>query len=221
MKIKEVIKKRRGLYAIVFEGNLDLSFCEHEEDSQGNLLLDEYLVDNAKIKQGKEFSEEEIVYMVDESHRRRAKQRALWYLSRGDMSEKELADKLLKSFPTRAVIYAIDRMKIYGYIDDEKYAARLAERLVKDKLTSKRNAAYQMTVKGLSRELVESSLEEIDNNPIETITEIINKKYLKKLQGEDGVKKVVAALLRLGFNYSDIKTAIKSIHEEAEFNIFD
>ena len=51
-------------------------------------------------------------------------------------------------------------------------------------------------------------------DPVDSITEIINKSYLRKLREENGRDKVIAALARRGFSYSDIKSALNKILNE-------
>ncbi len=48
----------------------------------------------------------------------------------------------------------------------------------------------------------------------DTIVELITKKYASKLEQENGREKVIAALQRKGFSYSDIKSAFYRLEED-------
>ncbi len=57
-------------------------------------------------------------------------------------------------------------------------------------------------------------MEDSEVDSVESIITIINKKYLSKLNAENGKEKVVAALMRKGFSYGDIKSAFYRIENE-------
>ena len=60
---------------------------------------------------------------------------------------------------------------------------------------------------------MENTIDSIDNDPQKSIIILIKKKYANKLNDEKGKKRTVDALLRLGYSYSDIKTALNQISE--------
>jgi len=53
---------------------------------------------------------------------------------------------------------------------------------------------------------------EIDN--VSAVVDLIFTKYRNKLDAQDGNKKVIAALMRKGFSYSDIREAFDRIENE-------
>lgn len=216
MRIIEVKKRRKSLFAIVFEEGTDLSFCTPEKDSLGLPLLDAGLVAEKNLSAETELSNEEFKELVCESCRRRAKSRAMWYLSRGDHSEKELFLKLKRAFPEHAAAFAVEKMKEYGYLNDERYAERLAQSLLCGKKVGVREAQAVMTAKGIDRETARYALEDVECDTVSVIKELVNKKYKNRLTEEKGVQKVIAALARRGFSFSDIREALKSLDCEAE-----
>ena len=60
-------------------------------------------------------------------------------------------------------------MEELGLINDEAYAARLAEQLLFVKKVSARDAIYQMTARGLPRETVEQAVETLSPDPAEQL----------------------------------------------------
>ena len=214
MRITEVRKRRKSLFAILFEGELSIKGAE--TDSQGVLLLDAGLVAEKNLSADTELSVAEIEQLVCESQYRRAKSRALWYLSRGDLSEKELYLKLKKVFSEQASRAATDKMVEYGYINDERYAARLAEALLLGKKVGVAEARAVMASKGIDREVAKYALMDVECDTVSVIKELINKKYKNRLAEEKGAQKVIAALARRGFSFSDIREALKNLECEVE-----
>lgn len=144
----------------------------------------------------------------------RAKSRALWYLDRMDYSEKALYDKLiLKGFDKKACSAVIAKFIELGLLDDRRYAERLCEKLLNSG-NSKRAAAQKMMQKGLSYDLCKEILEETEADEGDTLSKLIERKYLEKLSDSNNYHKVYAALVRRGFSYSDVRNALKKYTED-------
>ena len=180
-------------------------------DDGSELLLDSELIIIENIKIGSEVEDtENLKYLSDY---KRAKSRALWYLSRGDLSEKTLYEKLARGdFSKRASQDAVERMKELGLVNDEAYAARMAEYLMNSGV-SKREAEYKLISRGIPKDIAHSLLES-EESECEKIKYLLEHKYVSKLGDEESVKKVFAALIRKGFTYSDVKSALKEYSEE-------
>lgn len=216
MIIKEIKKRRKSLYAIEFDQAEDLSFANCELDSTGLPLIDAALVAEKGLSKGDTLTNEEFCELVDQSFYRRAKSRAIWYLSRGDLAEKELYKKLIKVFPEEASARAVAKIKELGYIDDERYALRLAENLLKVKRVGVREALAVMTSKGIDRDVAKYALEDTECDTVAVIKELILKKYKNRLGDKKETQKVVAALARRGYGFSDIRSALAEFDTETE-----
>ncbi len=144
----------------------------------------------------------------------RAKSRALWYLDRMDYSEKALFDKLvLKGFDKKASSAVIAKLLELGLLDDRRYGERLAEKLTLSGV-SKRAAMQKMFAKGLPYDLCKELLEETEVDEESALLRLIETKYITKLQDKNNYPKVYAALVRRGFSYGDIKSALKKYTED-------
>lgn len=202
MKVAALKQLKKAITAVIF-------------DDGSELLLDSELVIIENIKAGTEIENiEELKYQSDF---KRAKSRALWYLSRSDHSEKALLDKLRRGdFSEKACRDAVDRMIELGLINDEAYGSRMAEYLSQSNV-SKREAEAKLVTRGIPRqlahELVASEEDECDK-----IKYLLEHKYANKLSDEESVKKVFAALIRKGFSYSDVKSALKDYSEEIMYS---
>lgn len=155
-----------------------------------------------------------MAYTDDE--RIRAKRRALYILAQRDHSAKELYDKLIKNYPPELCTLTVEAMRDFGYLDEEKYARKLFKSYM-NKGWGKSKIRFELKRKGLSEDLIALCEEEYDDEDyIEEITELINKKYINKLDFSDysSVQRVTAALARRGFSYDDIKTAMARVREE-------
>ena len=148
----------------------------------------------------------------------RAKSRALWYLDRMDYSEKALYEKLVqKGFDKKASSAVVAKLVELGLLNDRRYAEHLAVKLA-DQGNSKRAALQKMLSKGVAYDLAKEVLSETETDEVSRILTLIEKKYSSKLQDPDNFQKVYAALVRRGFSYGDVKTALKKYKEDLEFS---
>ncbi len=158
------------------------------------------------IPNDSEISEEEFEKLVEKIERRKAVNKCYDILSRRDHSKKELERKLLKTVSYENARYATELMIEKGFIDDNKYAEKLFEYL-SEKKYSKSHIVAEMRKRGIDKDIVDDvvTCREIDS--VAVICDLLNSKYSLKLKAENGKEKVISALLRKGFSYSDIKSA--------------
>ncbi len=202
MKVSSISNRRKQLTAVTFE-----------DSSQ--LLLDTELTVIKGIAPGVIIDDPDA--LLYESELKRAKSRAMWYLSRGDHSENGLYDKLIAAgFKHEVCCEATERMKELGLINDEAYARRLAEYLSHSG-ASDREIYCKLLHKGFSSDIAKYAIEDLpDDDEIEKILKLLNTKYAGKLENWDDLQKILAALQRKGFSYADVKSAIRRYNEEIE-----
>ena len=186
-----------------------------EEDFE--ILIDNHALLESGITVGYDLTDEDFKKLKYDSDYRRAKSRALWYLDRMDYTEKALYEKLIKAgFGKRVSAAVIARLCELGVVDDRRYAERMAERLMESNV-SKREAMHKMLLKGLSYDLIREMLDSGEIDEEEKIKNLLEGKYARKLTEEKGTEKVYAALVRKGFSYSAVRTAMKNFTQELEF----
>lgn len=183
---------------------------EYAATTDENCWLDNYISD------GSEIDDDEWAALLVKINYKKALNKCADYLSRRDYSVKELKIKLLKSVDEVSAQKAIDRYIEAGYLDDEKYCQRLIEYLLDVKKFSVSNIKQECYKRGIDRDTVEEKLSGFDVDSVATIIELIKTKYSNKLKQEKGKEKVIAALQRKGFYYSDIKSAFYRIEEYDE-----
>lgn len=166
------------------------------------------------IKDGTEIDDEQWQNLVDQINYKKAIDKCYDLLSRRDHSVKELKTKLLRTVDELNAERAIDKMLDLGYLDDERYAAVLVKHLLENKKMSKNFIKQEMFKRGLSSEIISNTLEDFEIDNSSSAAELILKKHKNKLNIEGGKDKVIAALMRKGFLYSDIRTAFDMIEND-------
>lgn len=164
-----------------------------------------------------EINDEEQAVFFDAVGSRCAFIAGLRLLSYRDHSEKELILKLVQKGHKK--IYAenaVEKLKEYRYIDDERVAEIYAKDLFERKGMSINCIVNELCRKGISREIAVNAAEKLDNEPILRIIDLLNTRYSRYLNDEKGVRKTVAALQRLGYRWSDINSALHQHQIETE-----
>ena len=151
-----------------------------------------------------------------------AKRRAMYLLGGRDYGRNELVEKLKNNYSEKTAVTVAELMCEYGYVDDDRYAEKLAKQYITVRHYGKSKAAMMMRQKLLEPETIETALARYTSEDIVgEITDILRKKYYDRLflggiEGKKEMQKVIAALARRGYGYNDIKSALYIIREEAE-----
>lgn len=203
MKITAITKKSGTRYTVEVDG------------AYWN-IVDEEIIASAQLRVGLEVDEAFLQEVRLRAEERRARERAYHLLERRDYAEKELYDKLCTSVSRETAAKTVAKMLDLGLIDDERYARKWAEYLLQTKHFSRRRAYYELQRRGIDRELAQAALEEQDISANEQLAAIITQKYRRKLAEPNGTQKVIAALARQGFSYSDIRRALSAWEQEEE-----
>ena len=175
-----------------------------------------------KYRNYKEINEAELTELLDSVSFRRAYNKGLDLLSRRPYGVKELIKKLCeKGHEKEASQKACDRLLELGLLNDEEYARILANDLLERKNYSTKRIKQELSFRGIPREIIENTVDSLDNDAENRIILVIKKKYLNKLNDEKGRKRAIDGLLRLGFSYSEIKSALKQVSEFTEEEYYD
>ncbi len=175
-----------------------------------------------KYRNIKDINEEELTELLNAVSFRRAYNKSLDLLSRRPYGTKELIKKLCEKGHERdSAEKACERLAELKLLNDEEYARILANDLLERKNYSIKRIKQELSFRGIDREIVENTIESLDNDPISRIIILVKKKYINKIGDEKGRKRTVDALMRLGYSYSDIKTALNTITEFDEDEIYD
>lgn len=175
-----------------------------------------------KYRNYKEIDEEELTELLDAVSFRRAYNKGLDLLSRRPHGTKELIKKLCeKGHEKTSAEKACDRLLELGLLNDEEFARILATELYERKGYGIKRIKQELIFRGIDREIAENAIETLDIDTQNRIILIIKKKYLNKIDDEKGRKRAIDGLMRLGYSYSDIKTALNSISKFCEEENYD
>ena len=150
----------------------------------------------------------------DESDFRRAKERALYLLDYRDYSFVDMFKKLRQNYDEELCCRVMEKLVELGVINDMRYAQGLARHYVEVKLFGRRRAFQEMRQKGLTREVIDMALEEYAEGVDERLRKLIEKKFMRYLDDEKGVNKTKNALVRYGYDFSDINRVLRQMEDE-------
>lgn len=175
-----------------------------------------------KYRNYKEINEEELTELLDAVSFRRAYNKGLDLLSHRPHGTKELVKKLCeKGHEKESAEKACDRLLELGLLNDEEFARLLANELYERKGYGIKRIKQELVFRGIEREIAENAIESLDIDTQTRIILVIKKKYLNKINDEKGRKRAIDGLMRLGYSYLDIKTALNSISEFCEEENYD
>lgn len=170
------------------------------------MTLSEDAVVEAGLRVGCELDEKRLEQIERTVTLVRAKSRAYDLISYTDMSAKTLFDKLKqRGFDDEIASASVDALVSEGYIDDERYAGRLANYLVSTKLFGKRRILAELSRKGVDRETAENAVESLDVDYYENIRKLISKETITDLKSR---ARVANKLVRYGYGYDMINGVI-------------
>lgn len=205
MTITAIEPKRKGLSALYIDGEFALK-------------LDTETILSHRIDVGTEIDDDFLKALIESSEIKRAKDKAMWLISYRDHAKKELIDKVSKDSSVDAATKAVERLEELGLIDDERFARHYASDLINIKHLSPFGAKRKLIEKGIDRDLAQDIIDELDCNIDDNITAVIEKKYSKNLSDEKGRRRCINGLMRLGYSYSDIKSALS---QYTDIEIYD
>ncbi len=200
------IEKKKGSYYSVYV------------DDEYFYSLHLNVVSDYRLKKDMVVDEEFLEELKTATDTQKAKDRAFYLLGYRAHSTKELYDKLKRNYSEEVCDIVVAKMLELRLLDDEEYAQRLAEGYLTVKKLSYNKAVFEMRRKGIDRELAEYALNQVEIDASQQIKELLATKYYRKLNSPDGAKKVAAALARLGFSYSDIKSAMSEHLDDNEYD---
>ncbi|MEG1932927.1 MAG: RecX family transcriptional regulator, partial [Pygmaiobacter sp.] len=192
MRISDIRKTKQGRFALFNEEGFLFS-------------VDSETLVKYNVSIGTLLSEHEAQALKDASDARRAKDKALTYLSLRDYGTKELFDKLCRTFDRHTAAAAVAAMQQLELLHDEKFARHRALYLQGQK-KSRREISQKLFSLGIDREIVDTVLKELPQEDA-TLEALITKSYRAKLLRGDE-EKVAAALLRRGFSGRSVREAI-------------
>lgn len=184
-------------------------------DGEYSFTVDETYFLSMGIWNGKEVDEDELEEIKQTVSVRRAYNYAVNLLSRRDHSERELMTKLSQKGYSDGAEEAIRKLRDSGYVSDERFARLYVRELQTFKKYGKRRIEQELYRKGVDREIISQVIEETDFDESELVS-LIQRKCSRYLSDEKGITKTINGLLRMGYSYGEIRSALKEINENLD-----
>lgn len=197
MKITDIKQqvKRAGRYSIFIDGKYSFSLSENE-------LL------NIGLRINQEYTKEEFEKLKQTAVLDKAYMRCLDLLARRARSDWEIRDYLKrKDYDGEVSKKTIERLSTAGYIDDEKFANSWVENRRLLKATSKRKLKMELKQKRIDEQTIDKVLEQDETDERQVLKDLIEKKRGQTRYQDE--QKLIAYLMRQGFNYQDIKDVLE------------
>ena len=167
-----------------------------------------------RLKVGVAVSEEELSRLQLESEKLTALDKALTYITASMKTERDIRTYLRKKGYLEDVSdYVVEKMRSYGYLDDDAYARAYIEHAGKKK--GSRLIAMELRQKGVSDEAIEEALSSVSGEE-ESALEVL-KKYLRgKSLDRATLLKAYRHLMGKGFSCETAKGALERLGSDLD-----
>lgn len=183
-----------------------------------NLFLDDEFrcgltaesVVRARLAVGDELTEERLdeIFLTSESEI--AFNKACDYISRSMKTVKQIRDWLKsKSFDSKVIENVIGKLYEYRYIDDSLYAESYINANLPTK--GKRRLAVELTQKGINKDLIEKTVDNLSDDKLNENANILAEKYMRnKDNSTQNLVKLQRYLLSRGYDYDIVNEIVKN-----------
>ena len=144
-----------------------------------------------------------------------AKERALAMLDRRDYSRAELLKKLVeKGEDETEAAAAVERLAELGFVDDARYAPIIVRHYAAKGYGPQR-ARQELQRRGIPKELWDEAMEQMPEQD-DTIDRLLRSRLKSESPDRAELKKAQDFLLRKGYGWEEIKSAIDRYNSEIE-----
>lgn len=199
MTVESVEKYKGETMCVIFSGG-------------ERVYLHRDLVSKYDIKALCEISRQELDEILYASELRRASRRAMYLINERDYSYVGLFEKLSRNYCEDICYEVADKMAAQGYINDRRYASELAYTYMECKGYGPKRAKHELYKRGIWGDIADEAIEEYADGIYERLLEVIERRYADRLcDAEDlrEINRVKNALVRMGYDYDDINSAVK------------
>ena len=183
-------------------------------DGEPAVTVDSRTFDESPYRAGGVIDDDQLRELLDRSEKNRAREKALYLLSMRDHSRGELERKLRRTAGEQTAAEMAARMEEIGLVNDEAYAARLAEELAARRFYPRRRILQELQEKGVSRVQAEAAAEAVDGEDWERAAQLLRRKYAHRLRTPDDRRRTMAALGRYGFGGDAVRRALDAVRGE-------
>ncbi len=191
-------------------------------DTGEEFLIDKKTWEESAFSVDSSLSENQLEELLRASDHRRAQSRAVYLLSKRDLSRRELEQKLCREkgryVPENKELarQTAAHMEELGYVNDVAYGERLAERYSREKLYPRRRIVQKLLEKGIARTMAEEAVALIETADEDLALEFLLKKRYTVPKEQHEADRIAAAMARYGFAGEDIRRAMRRWMEDTD-----
>ncbi|MBQ7885118.1 MAG: RecX family transcriptional regulator [Clostridia bacterium] len=187
------------------KGKSESYYAYFDNELYGELQLETLVKHHIKV--GEEISNSQLEIIKEENDKLTCFNRALKYISSRLKTEKQMREYLhgLK-YSNNAINQAINKLKEYGYINDEHFAKTFVEIYGESK--GKKYLQRELMLKGVSQNIITSLLEEQDETVACEMQCAKKIKNMAKPISQKDKEKLYRFLLSKGFEFSVVKQCV-------------
>lgn len=182
-------------------------------DGKFSFGLSELALMNSGLRVGKELTTSELSDLKDTARSDKAYNQALGLIARRPRSEWEIREYLKrKDYDPELVDQLVARLYESNWLDDHKFAERWVENRRLLKSTSKRRLQQELKAKRVADEVIADVLAADETDEKQVLRELVARKRQQSRYQDD--QKLMAYLMRQGYDYGDVKDALANIAED-------
>jgi regulatory protein len=169
----------------------------------------------AWMQVGQTLSDEKIAQLKAEDEREVAYQRAIKFMNYRPRTESEIRQNLRKHAVSENVLNdVIQRLHRAGLLDDQLFADAWVENRIDLQPRSRRALAFELKQHGVAQQVIEQSLEQVDDDQIAYRAAVRQSHKFKELDWQNFRQKMYGFLARRGFDYETSAPIVKRIWQE-------
>ncbi len=169
----------------------------------------------AWMQVGQTLSDEKIAQIKASDEREAAYQRAIKFLNYRFRTESEIRQHLQKhAVPENVLEDVIQRLQRAGLLDDRRFANAWVENRADLHPRSRRALAFELKQRGVDQQVIQQSLEQVDDDQAAYQAAIRQSRKLNELDWQDFRKKMYGFLARRGFDYETSAPVVKRVWNE-------
>jgi regulatory protein len=188
--------------------------CSIFLDDEFTFGLDQDIVLQFGLKKGDQLTEQQIEKILLNEERKKAKDRALNFLSYRDRSEKEIQTKLKDvGYDEQIIDWVLKELKRLKFLDDKRFAQSYAQTQMITRPMGEYFLKRELKQKGIDSELIEQTVEKIyeEKDQFSVAIELAQQRK-KRYQNIDDMKmkkRVSDFLLRRGFGWDVVSEVLE------------
>lgn len=178
-------------------------------DDKFSFGLSELALMNSGLRIGKELTPAELAELKDTAKADKAYNQALGLIARRPRSEWEVRDYYKrKEYDPELIDQLVQRLYASKWLNDEEFARRWVENRRLLKSTSKRRLHQELKAKRVPDAAISKALSEDETDERVVLQELVARKRKQSRYQDD--QKLMAYLMRQGFDYGSVKDAVNS-----------